>query len=56
MLHNRHNALHTSKRIGMAQGLMATDSTMLTAPAYSEPTPVEGRRLLVLTGVNADHP
>ena len=32
---------------------MATDSTMLTAPAYAEPTPAEGRRLLVLTGVIA---
>ena len=32
---------------------MATDSTMLNAPAYAEPTPVEGRRLLVLTGVVA---
>jgi two-component system nitrogen regulation sensor histidine kinase NtrY len=37
----------------MALGLMATDSTMLNAPAYTEPTPVEGRRLLVLTGVVA---
>jgi len=32
---------------------MATDSTMLTAPTYAEPTPSEGRRLLVLTGVVA---
>ncbi len=35
------------------QGLMATDSTMLNAPAYAEPAPAEGRRLLVLTGVVA---
>ena len=32
---------------------MATDSTMLSAPAYADPTPAEGRRLLVLTGVIA---
>ena len=30
------------QRIRMAQGLMATDSTMLTAPAYPEPTPCRG--------------
>ena len=53
MLHNRHNALHTSNALHRLQGLMATDSTMLTAPTYAEPTPTEGRRLLVLTGVVA---
>jgi two-component system nitrogen regulation sensor histidine kinase NtrY len=53
MLHNRHNALHTSNALHRLQELMATDSTMLSAPAYADPAPAEGRRLLVLTGVIA---
>lgn len=51
MLHNRHNALHTSNTIAGSIGGMTTDMQTIPGPGFSGPATTEGRRLLALPGV-----